>query len=69
MQANATFGTCDVPLAAPPPPAAAAAAAAAGGGGNSRVPSVTPSNVASLDSKPVQLWWLIGTILMMTLLL
>lgn len=65
MQANATFGTCDVPLAAPPPPAAAAA----GGGGNSRVPSVTPSNVASLDSKPVQLWWLIGTILMMTLLL
>lgn len=64
MQANATFGTCDVPLAAPPPPAAAA-----GGGGNSRVPSVTPSNVASLDSKPVQLWWLIGTILMMTLLL
>lgn len=66
MQANATFGTCDVPLAAPPPPAAAAAA---GGGGNSRVPSVTPSNVASLDSKPVQLWWLIGTILMMTLLL
>lgn len=66
MQANATFGTCDVPLAAPPPPAAAAAA---GGGGNSRVPSVTPSSVASLDSKPVQLWWLIGTILMMTLLL
>jgi hypothetical protein len=65
VQANATFGTCDVPLAAPPPPAAAAA----GGGGNSRVPSVTPSNVASLDSKPVQLWWLIGTILMMTLLL
>jgi hypothetical protein len=64
VQANATFGTCDVPLAAPPPPAAAA-----GGGGNSRVPSVTPSNVASLDSKPVQLWWLIGTILMMTLLL
>ncbi|KAL9340888.1 hypothetical protein Peur_067107 [Populus x canadensis] len=64
-RANATFGTCDVPLAAPPPPPAAAA----GGGGNSRVPSVTPSNVASLDSKPVQLWWLIGTILMMTLLL
>lgn len=63
MQVNATFGTCDVPPAAPPPPAAAAE------GGNSRVPSVTPSNVASLDSKPVQLWWLIGTILMMTLLL
>ncbi|KAJ6419870.1 hypothetical protein OIU84_029900 [Salix udensis] len=63
-KANATFGTCDAPPAAPPPPAAAAAA-----GGNSKVPSVTPSSLASLDRKPVQLWWLIGTILMMTLLL
>ncbi|KAJ6740337.1 PLC-LIKE PHOSPHODIESTERASES SUPERFAMILY PROTEIN [Salix purpurea] len=64
-KANATFGTCDAPPAAPPPPAAAAAAA----GGNSKVPSVTPSSLASLDRKPVQLWWLVGTILMMTLLL
>ncbi|KAJ6366857.1 hypothetical protein OIU77_003269 [Salix suchowensis] len=66
-KANATFGTCDAPPAAPPPPAAAAAAAAAGG--NSKVPSVNPSSLASLDRKPVQLWWLIGTILMMKLLL
>ncbi|KAJ6378556.1 hypothetical protein OIU78_028735 [Salix suchowensis] len=65
-KANATFGTCDAPPAAPPPPAAAAAAAA---GGNSKVPSVNPSSLASLDRKPVQLWWLIGTILMMKLLL
>ncbi|KAJ6733123.1 PLC-LIKE PHOSPHODIESTERASES SUPERFAMILY PROTEIN [Salix koriyanagi] len=62
-KANATFGTCDAPPAAPPPPAAAAA------GGNSKVPSVNPSSLASLDRKPVQLWWLIGTILMMKLLL
>ncbi|KAJ6681982.1 hypothetical protein OIU74_020272 [Salix koriyanagi] len=58
-RANATFGTCDVPPTAPPPPAAAAS------GGDSQV----PSNVASLDSKPVQLRWLSGTILMTTLLL
>ncbi|KAJ6678405.1 PLC-LIKE PHOSPHODIESTERASES SUPERFAMILY PROTEIN [Salix viminalis] len=68
-KANATFGTCDAPPAAPPPPAAAATAASAAAGGNSKVPSVTPSSLASLDRKPVQLWWLIGTILMMTLLL
>ncbi|KAJ6353062.1 hypothetical protein OIU76_002142 [Salix suchowensis] len=49
-RANATFGTCDVPPTAPPPPAAAAS------GGDSQV----PSNVASLDSKPVQLRWLSG---------
>ena len=59
MQANATFGTCDVPPTAPPPPAAAAS------GGDSQV----PSNMASLDSKPVQLWWFLGAIPMMTLLL
>eukprot|EP00258_Populus_trichocarpa_P041431 XP_024457450.1 PI-PLC X domain-containing protein At5g67130 [Populus trichocarpa] len=58
-RANATFGTCDVPPTAPPPPAAAAS------GGDSQ----TPSNIASLDSKPVQLWWLLGAISMMTLLL
>ncbi|GFY86491.1 PLC-like phosphodiesterases superfamily protein [Actinidia rufa] len=53
---NATFGTCDVPVISPPPPA--------GDGGTSQEPSND-----SVISRPVQLRWLIGTILFTVLLL
>ncbi|PSS30745.1 PI-PLC X domain-containing protein [Actinidia chinensis var. chinensis] len=53
---NATFGTCDVPEISPPPPA--------GDGGTSQEPSND-----SVISRPVQLRWLIGTILFTVLLL
>ncbi|GAV67742.1 LOW QUALITY PROTEIN: hypothetical protein CFOL_v3_11246, partial [Cephalotus follicularis] len=58
-EANATFGTCDVPPIAPPPPAAAAMMP--------QSPSKDPSNTAYANSSPVQLPWLFGKILATTL--
>lgn len=56
-KANATFGTCDIPPIAPPPPAAA------GSGSGSSPSSPGLSNIAYLDSRPMQLRWLFGAIL------
>ncbi|KAK9285763.1 hypothetical protein L1049_024963 [Liquidambar formosana] len=56
-KANATFGTCDVPTIAPPPPGSLTPSA-----------SLVPS-IAYLDSRPLQLRWLFGTILTTIVLL
>ncbi|OAY33768.1 PI-PLC X domain-containing protein At5g67130 [Manihot esculenta] len=59
--ANATRGTCNVPPSAPPPPAAAT--------GNSQTPPSTLTNIAYLDTKPIQLRWALGAIFTTSFLL
>ncbi|XVF15542.1 hypothetical protein REPUB_Repub09cG0162900 [Reevesia pubescens] len=55
-KANATFGTCDVPPMSPPPPASATRT-------TTETSSLSNSNFANMDARPVQLQWLLATIL------
>ncbi|XWS33600.1 hypothetical protein CRYUN_Cryun22dG0096900 [Craigia yunnanensis] len=63
-KANATFGTCDVPPMSPSPPAAAAATQT-----TTENPLLSNSNFANMDARPVQLRWMLATILTTILLL
>lgn len=63
-KANATFGTCDVPVLSPPPPASLPTTGDGSGSGASQ----GPSNDSAI-SRPVQLRWLMGTIFTALLLL
>ncbi|XWS41899.1 hypothetical protein CRYUN_Cryun17cG0121700 [Craigia yunnanensis] len=61
-KANATFGTCDIPPMSPPPPAAATRT-------TTENPSLSNSNFANMDARPIQMRWLRATILTTILLL
>ncbi|KAK6923048.1 hypothetical protein RJ641_011352, partial [Dillenia turbinata] len=50
-KANATFGTCDVPVLSPPPPSAISQ------------PSSNQPSIAITYSRPLTPWWLVGTTL------
>lgn len=61
-KANATSGTCEVPPMSPPPPAATTQT-------TTENPSASNSNIANTDARPLQLRWLLATILTKLLLL
>ncbi|PPE01379.1 hypothetical protein GOBAR_DD01623 [Gossypium barbadense] len=61
-KANSTSGTCEVPPMSPPPPAAATQTTT-----ENHVAS--NSNIANTDARPLQLRWLLATILIKLLLL
>ncbi|EOX91446.1 PLC-like phosphodiesterases superfamily protein isoform 3 [Theobroma cacao] len=58
---NATFGSCDVPKLSPPPPAAATQT-------TTENPSLSNSSFANMDVRPVQLQWMLATVLTISLL-
>lgn len=63
VQANATFGTCDIPPIAPPPPAAAGTTE-----DSPQNPSQDNTNSAHRNDRPLLLWF-VGTILPIALVL